>query len=177
MNLKDFRAKVTMKRFPGRGRETPVGDVYAIVELIMVLPRAAAGEKVHTHREGVCVGDANAATTRALHGGPAVGATVKGAPLEGDASRGRALPPGLWVSGERGRHSALFLPGQVQWQSHRPRKDTEDAIRAQSAVHGRTWGTRYIEAFMRSSCARTWCSAQICDQQFPPFGKNTQIQA
>ena len=24
-----------MKRFPGRGRETPVGDIYAIVELIL----------------------------------------------------------------------------------------------------------------------------------------------
>ena len=56
-------------------------------------------------------------------------------------------------------------------------KTTEDAIRAQSAVHGRAWGKRYIEAFMRSSCARTWCSAQICDQQFPPFGQNSQIQA
>ena len=54
-------------------------------------------------------------------------------------------------------------------------KTTEDAIRAQSAVHGRTWGKRYIEAFMRSSCARTWCSAHVLDQQFPPFGQTAQI--
>ena len=53
-------------------------------------------------------------------------------------------------------------------------KTTEDAIRAQSAVHGRAWGKRYIEAFMRSSCARTWCSAQICDTHFPPFGQTAQ---
>ena len=32
-----------MKRFPGRGRETPVGDVYAIVELVMLLPGRRAG--------------------------------------------------------------------------------------------------------------------------------------
>ena len=57
-------------------------------------------------------------------------------------------------------------------------KTTEDAIRAQSAVHGRAWGQRYIEAHMRSSCARTWCSAQFCDTQFPPyFGQTTQNQA
>ena len=56
-------------------------------------------------------------------------------------------------------------------------KTTEDAIRAQSAVHGRAWGHRYIEAYMRSSCARTWCSAQFCDTQFPPFGQTPQNQA
>ena len=56
-------------------------------------------------------------------------------------------------------------------------KTAEDAIRAQSAVHGRAWGTQYVEVHMRSSCARTWCSAQICDMQFPPFGQTAQIQA
>ena len=56
-------------------------------------------------------------------------------------------------------------------------KTTQDAIRAQSAVHGQAWGKRYIEAFMRSSCARTWCSAQFCDTQFPPFGQTPQNEA
>ena len=56
-------------------------------------------------------------------------------------------------------------------------KTTDDAIRAQSAVHGRAWGRRYIEAYMRSRCARTWCSAHFCDPQFPPFGQTTQNQA
>ena len=55
-------------------------------------------------------------------------------------------------------------------------KTTEDAIRAQSAVHGRTWGNRYIEAFMRSSCARTWRLAQIRDTRFPPFGKQPRFR-
>ena len=54
-------------------------------------------------------------------------------------------------------------------------KTTDDAIAAQSAVHGRIWGRRYIEAFMRSSSARTWCSAPAWDRQFGPFGQNTQI--
>ena len=62
-----------------------------------------------------------------------------------------------------------FYQGRSNGRAIVRAKTTEDAIRAQSAVHGRTWGKRYIEAFMRSSCARTWCSAHICDQQFPPF--------
>ena len=39
----DFREKITMKRFPGRGRETPVGDIYTVVELIMLLPGKRTG--------------------------------------------------------------------------------------------------------------------------------------
>ena len=79
-----------------------------------------------------------------------------------------------------------FYQGRSNGRAIVRAKTTEDAIRAQSAVHGRTWGKRYIEAFMRSSCARTWCSAQsgvaaghspFCDSQFPPFGQTTQIQA
>ena len=36
--------KVRHLKFPGRGqRETPVGDIYAVVELIMVLPGRRAG--------------------------------------------------------------------------------------------------------------------------------------
>ncbi len=89
------------------------------------------GEK-DPHTEGGLCGNANAAeqrgsapatTARALPGGLAVRAVAKGAALEGDAPRGRALPPGLRVPGERGGHSALPLPGEVQWQSHRPRED------------------------------------------------------
>ena len=53
----------------------------------------------------------------------------------------------------------------------------QDAFQAQSAVHGQAWGKRYIECFMRSSCARTWCSAQFCDTQFPPFGQTPQNEA
>ena len=53
-------------------------------------------------------------------------------------------------------------------------KTTDDAIRAQGATHGRIWGRRYIEAYMRSSSARTWCSAPSCDTQFGPFGQTPQ---
>ena len=70
-----------------------------------------------------------------------------------------------------------FCQGRSNGRAIVRAKTTEDAIRAQSAVHGRTWGKQYIEAFMRSSCARTWCSAQIRDTQFPPFGQAPQNEA
>ena len=70
-----------------------------------------------------------------------------------------------------------FCEGRSNGRAIVRAKTTEDAIRAQSAVHGQTWGKRYIEAFMRSSCARTWCSAQFCDTQFPPFGQTPQNEA
>jgi hypothetical protein len=56
-------------------------------------------------------------------------------------------------------------------------KTTDDAIRAQTATHGKIWGTRYIEAYMRSQGVRTWCSAPPGDTQFGAFGQTTQIQA
>ena len=70
-----------------------------------------------------------------------------------------------------------FYQGRSNGRAIVRAKTTEDAIRAQSAVHGRTWGKRYIEAFLRSRYARTWCSAHFCDTQFPPFGQTPQNQA
>ena len=39
----DLQEQILKERFPGRGRETPVGDTYAVVELIMLLPGRRAG--------------------------------------------------------------------------------------------------------------------------------------
>jgi hypothetical protein len=50
-------------------------------------------------------------------------------------------------------------------------KSFDDAIIAQSAVHGAMWGKRYIEAFMRSRSSRTWSSEFSCDSQFGSFGQ------
>ena len=39
----DLQGQILKERFPGRGRETPVGDTYTVVELIMLLPGRRAG--------------------------------------------------------------------------------------------------------------------------------------
>ena len=45
----EVSAKCRNLKFPGRGqRETPVGDIYTVVEFIMLLPRKHAG-LIRTH--------------------------------------------------------------------------------------------------------------------------------
>ena len=62
-------------------------------------------------------------TARVVHRSAAVRIAAKGLALEGDAPRGRSFLAGLRVPGERGGYSDLLLPGEVQWQSRRSRKD------------------------------------------------------
>ena len=49
-------------------------------------------------------------------------------------------------------------------------KSTNDAIGAQSAVHGSIWGKRYIEAFMRSRSVSTF-NSEPSDLQFGALGQ------
>ena len=135
------------------------------------------GEKdPHTQR-GVCVG------TQMLPQ-PVIYTEVQQSELLLRGLPWKATPPevalfllscGVQVS--EGDIQLCFCQGRSNGRAIVRAKTTEDAIRAQSAVHGRALGKRYIEAYMRSSCARTWCSAQIRDTQFPPFGQTAQIQA
>ena len=134
------------------------------------------GKRIRTQRGGVCVG------TQMLLPQPVLYAEVQQSELLLRGLPWKATPPevallllGCGFQVNEGDIQLCLYQGRSNGRAIVRAKTTEDALRAQSAVHGRTWGKRYIEAFMRSSCARTWCSAQFCDQQFPPFGQTTQI--
>ena len=150
----------------------------------------------HTHREGVCVGThmqrsraaaplrRSSAAAPPLLPQPVLYTEVQQSELLLRGLPWKAAPPevALFLLGcgfqvNEGDIQLCLYKGRPNGRAIVRAKTPEDAIMAQSAVHGRAWGERYIEASMRSSCARTWCSAQFCDTQFPPRGRTTQFQA